>query len=112
LAVYNSQGIELNGSDTAYNAASASRFDTSDSASNGIIPSSITQSTTGNQKKHESPSLISLLVTQEQALRLIELEMSGRHYISLVSRNQDSGESNYLEFQKKVLDDMTRGKKG
>ncbi|NLM61711.1 MAG: hypothetical protein GX193_06490 [Clostridiales bacterium] len=110
LAVYNSQGEELG---SAYiNSKSSASGSGSSNGSDTIRSPSVSQTTGANREHYESPSLISLLVTQEQALRLVELEMSGRHFISLVSRDDEERESEYLDLQQRVLESMLRGKIG
>jgi pilus assembly protein CpaB len=111
VAVYDTQGAELGTSDTS-GGTSASALDTPVGGGNAVNLTAITRSVSEKREKHESPSLISLLVTQEQALKLVELEMSGRRYLSLVSRNDGERELKYLEHQRKVLDGMARGNEG
>ena len=112
LAVYDSKGYELN-------SHSATRNDSNLFASNGFFNSSSVSSSSqtftsssSSREEHSIPAVISLLVTQKQALRLVQLERIGGHYISLVSRGKDELESKLLRWQADVLDSQSKGMSG
>jgi Flp pilus assembly protein CpaB len=99
LAVYDSSGTELNGYSTGINRINSPVSESG--SSNGFSISNPTGGLTDTSKEEEqpTPAFISLLVTETQALKLVELERRGAHYISLVSRDNKELESKYLEMQ-------------
>lgn len=102
MSVYDSQGFELFARSTATDASHSSTGDRL--LSGNIQIGSKTAPNDTSESGHQVPAFVSLLVTQKQALKLVELERKGGHYISLVSRDNEELEKKMLERQASILE--------
>lgn len=112
LAVYNGKGEEL--SHTGYSLPGARSESNpgldvlpAGSLGSGGISGSRSDE---NAEDFVAPSVISLLATEEQALRIVELSKRTEFYLSLVSRDDNEKADRLLELQRQALRGRTGGR--
>jgi len=114
LAVHNSKGEELAQSGYSSAAGKSGMVPAGESVSlpaGSLSSGSLSDSrSNGNRDDHEAPSVISLLATQEQAVRIVELGKRSEFYLSLVSRDNDDKAARLLEIQRKALRGQAGGR--
>jgi Flp pilus assembly protein CpaB len=104
LAVYDRSGREIDRASKA--SAPGSRAGITDAVSKAMNHSPNDGSSFTGSDSHDGsgmPALISLLVTQEQALRIVELESRSSYYFTLVSRDDAEKASQLLGIQQEEL---------